>query len=252
MYEKQLLGRQVRYFRYAPPLTKLDDTSDEVRRPNPPYHKAPLYTHSVYYFWWLFIKEHAGYLACCEQGGGGDYSQLYADFGDVRSDDFMGWWRVTGRDLFCEPPQDEIEVFTDIPRSVDFERRLLISIPMEGDLQRTVSELRELLLPAFKQIGRAQYKESRARYQVASKPVLTSLHQHWLAHRAHKEHPNVTLHELADLAGIAADAGGDGDTRMSKMLKANKMRRYLKGSEILIRHVVLGKFPVFKEKEDED
>ena len=249
MYEKQLLGRKVRYFRYAPPLTKLDDTSDD-RRPNPPYRNAPLYTHSVYYFWWLFIKEHEGYLACCASGGKGEYAQLYADFGDVRGDDFMAWWRSTGRDLFCEPPQPEIEVLTADPKGFDFESRVLLSVPMTGDIQRTVAELRELLLPTLKRMTTKDLRKSLARYQVASKPVLTSLYQHWLAWRARKEHPNASLHELADLAGIAADAGSDGKDRRSKMLKANKIKRYLSGSEELIKNVVLGKFPLFNEEQD--
>jgi hypothetical protein len=124
-------------------------------------------------------------------------------------------------------------------------------MPLEGDLQRTVAELRELLTPSFKQISRKDNRPSHARYQVASKPVLTSLYQHWLAHRARKEHPDVPLYQLADLAGIAADAGRDGDSRFSKILKTNKIRRYLKGSEALIHNVGLGKFPLFSNEQDD-
>ena len=251
MYVKQLLGRRVRYFQYAPPLTKLDDTGPEVRRPNPPYFKAPLHTHSVYYFWWLFLKEHDGYQACMERSGAGEYAALYKDFGDIRDDDFMAWWKRTGRDLFCEPPQAAIEIFDHLPSHADLEGRVLISVPLDGDLQRTVAELRELLTPSFKQISRKDDRPSHARYQVASKPVLTSLYQHWLAHRARKEHPDVPLHELADLAGISADAGRDGTDRISKILKTNKIKRYLKGSEALIHHVGLGKFPLFNVQQDD-
>ena len=121
---------------------------------------------------------------------------------------------------------------------------------MTGDIQRTVAELRELLLPTLKRMTTKDLRKSNARYQVASKPVLTSLYQHWLAWRARKEHPNAALHELADLAGIAADAGSDGTDRRSKMLKANKIKRYLSGSEELIKNVVLGKFPLFNEEQD--
>lgn len=250
MYIKQLLGRRVRYFQYAPPLTRLDDAGPDVKRPNPPYFGAPLHTHSVYYFWWLFLKEHVGYQDCMEAGGSGEYAGLYKDFGDIRNDDFMGWWKKTGRDLFCEPPQAEIEVFDHVPLHANLEGRVLISVPLEGDLHRTVAELRQLLMPSFKQLT-PEDGRSRARYQVASKPVLTSLHQHWLAHRARKEHPEVALHQLADLAGIAADAGRDANDRVGKILKTNKIKRYLKGSEALIRNVGLGKFPLFNDERDE-
>lgn len=251
MYEKRLLGRKVRYFRYAPPLTRLDDVSDD-QRPNAPYKNAPLYARSVYYYWWLFLKEHEGYQACCEQNGVGEYAELYRDFGDVRSDDFMAWWRERGRDLFCEPPADEIEVLTQLPADVDFENRIVLSIPVTGDISRTLAELKELLLPAYKQIGKRDNRKSHARYQVSQKPVVSSLHNHWLAWRARRAHPDATLHELADLAGIEADAGRGKQDRMSMILKSNKMRRYLSGAKHLVHYVALGKFPVFEPEAIED
>lgn len=43
MYEKQLYGRKVLYFQYAPPMTQLDDCSDDAldNRPNPPIQERP-------------------------------------------------------------------------------------------------------------------------------------------------------------------------------------------------------------------
>lgn len=94
MYEKMLYRRRILYFRYAPPVTALDDTS--TRDTQPPFEGAPGYMWSVYYYWWAFLRLSKAYKACCESGGEGDLADLYAYFGDVRSDDFMHWWAKGG------------------------------------------------------------------------------------------------------------------------------------------------------------
>lgn len=44
-------------------------------------------------YWFLYLREHAGYIECCESGGAGKYERLYADFGDVRKNiAFDKWW----------------------------------------------------------------------------------------------------------------------------------------------------------------
>ncbi len=46
---------------------------------------------TVHYWWWRFLKMSESYLRCCERNGSGRLSDLYADFGDVRGDDFVAW-----------------------------------------------------------------------------------------------------------------------------------------------------------------
>ena len=64
---------------------------------------------TVYYWWWAYLKRNADYIACCESAGKGKLASLYADFGDVRGEDFKAWWtfKVDGEDrgayLFAEP-----------------------------------------------------------------------------------------------------------------------------------------------------
>lgn len=60
---------------------------------------------SPYYWWWAYLRRNSDYLACCEAGGTGELAALYADFGDVRSDDFRSWWggsEQRGAKLFGE------------------------------------------------------------------------------------------------------------------------------------------------------
>ena len=45
---------------------------------------------------WAFLKRNKDYLACCQAGGKGSLSKLYADFGDVRGDSFKEWWTSDG------------------------------------------------------------------------------------------------------------------------------------------------------------
>ena len=249
MYEKQLYGRKVRYFQYAPPMTNLDDCSADAmdNRPNPHFRDAPLWQRSVYYYWWAFLRENDAYKVACANGGMGPLANLYEDFGDVRDDNFMRWWRAGGRLLFCEPPHDEIKVYLSPPDTHDNNNRILLSIPVSGDMTRTLAELKQLLKPVYRNAQSNASGDSKAKYPVETKAVLTSLHQHWLACQARKAHPNATLAELADLAGIAAGGQGPADDRLVRTSKSVKMGRYLSGAKALIYNVGFGRFPDFTE-----
>lgn len=150
MYEKKLIGRRPLYFRYAPPLTDLDDYSDDL--PKEPYKNTPKSQRSVYYYWWLFLKEHDGYMACCEAGGGGEYASLYADFGDVRDDDFMKWWKCGGRQQFCLPQDDPIHVYPSVGFNLNDSNRVVVSLPVDRDVGEMLAELKQLLMPLRKHV----------------------------------------------------------------------------------------------------
>lgn len=238
MYEKKLIGRKPLYFRYAPPLTDLDDYSDDL--PKEPYKNTPKSQRSVYYYWWLFLKEHEGYITCCEAGGEGEYASLYSDFGDVRDDDFMKWWTRGGRKLFCIPQDDPIHVYGGAGFNLTDENRVVVSLPVDRDVDEMLAELKALLKPLRKQVPVRQ-SDRRARYEVATKPVLSSLHQHWLVWRLRKQNPDMKLYEIADEVGITAD---DKDGKDPKQLKAIMVSRYIKQSKTLIEYVGKGVFPV--------
>lgn len=113
MFEKMLFSGKALYFRYAPPLTDLDEISDDDL-PNRPYPQAEKFERSVYFYWWSFLRENEAYIACCEAGGEGPMNKLYADFGDVRGESFMDWWKSGKRLLFCEPDEAEIVSYAKI------------------------------------------------------------------------------------------------------------------------------------------
>jgi hypothetical protein len=238
MYEKKLIGRKPLYFRYAPPLTELDDYSDDL--PKEPYKNTPKSQRSVYYYWWLFLKEHEGYRACCEAGGTGEYAPLYADFGDVRDDDFMAWWKGGGRLLFCIPRDDPIHVYPSAEFTLNDDNRVVVSLPVDRDVDEMLAELKQLLKPLRKHVP-VRDDGKRAKYEVATKPVLISLHQHWQVLRLKKKKPDMKLHEIADEIGITADGKNEENP---KELKAIKVSRYVRQAKTLIEYVGKGIFPI--------
>jgi hypothetical protein len=242
MYEKQLLNRKVRYFRYAPPMTRLDDTTDDDR-PKPPFSGAPLYMCSVYYYWWAFLRLNADYMQTCEAGGTGQCAELYADFGDVRSDNFLQWWIDTGRDLFAEPADDVIAVVTDADQLNSDKNHVVLSIPVTGDMDRTLAELRKLLQPIYQNHRTNQTRKSQAKYQPHTKPVLSSLHNQLTLWQAYLANPKATNPELAQIARSGALTEERNTEDKYDHATGSSVSRTLALAEKIIANVGLGRFP---------
>ena len=234
MFEKRLFNRVVLRFIYAPPFTELDDVSEDAK-PKSPYKDAPFYMRSGYYYWWAFLRENDEYIACCASGGKGPHAKLYADFGDVRGDDFFKWWRKTGRELFCEREGEKIEVLMSATDAQDKDDRVLMSIPIQKDMDHLVAEFKQLIKPLYKKRRMAD-TVSTARYPIHSRPVVASLHTRLSVYQAHKAdvEGKLTLDELGKAAGIVA---------ADKTQRAITTRKHLTAAQNIIRNVVLGRFP---------
>jgi hypothetical protein len=249
MFAKMLFSGKPLYFRYAPPLTDLDEISDD-ELPNRPYQQAKPYERSVYFYWWAFLRENEAYLARCEAGGEGPMSDLYADFGDVRDGSFMGWWTSGKRMLFCEPEEAEIVSYLSPPTEPIGDERVLVSIPVTGDLDRTMAELRKMLKRAFdherrqrSQIDATAHAYSRAKYPVFMKPVLTALHDRLIIYQARKQHPDASLYDIGLEAGLAERTSGEkGDADHRNRVRA-AVGRALSEAKALVHNVGEGRFP---------
>ncbi len=249
MFEKMLYSGTVLYFRYAPPLTHLDEVSED-KLPNMPYNSAKAHERSVYYYWWLFLKENVEYIATCENDGQGSKSSLYEDFGDLRGDCFMDWWKGGGRLLFCEPPEEEITRYLSLPTKPIERDRVLLSVPVTGDLDRTMSELRKMLKPAFDHVRKKRLHRrdttnsySRARYPVFTKPVLTALHDRLMVFRARNERPSASLYELGEITGIVSRTTGDKHDADHRNRVRALVGRALNEAKALVHNVGEGRFP---------
>ncbi len=249
MFEKMLFNGKALYFRYAPPLTDLDEISDD-QLPNRPYPKAEKFERSVYFYWWSFLRENEAYIACCEAGGEGAMGKLYADFGDVRGDSFMAWWTSGKRMLFCEPPEAKIISYPTLPREPIGEDRVLLSIPVTGDIDRTMAELRKMLQEAFayarcqrQQRNTASQSFSLAEYPVFTKPVLTALHERLVALRARKANPDASLYEIGIETGMTDRTSGIRDDADHRNRVTASVSRYIREARALVYNVGEGRFP---------
>lgn len=244
MYTKRFKSHHVMYFAYAPPMSIHDEIYDPDR-PNLPFPKAELWQRSVYYYWWLFLRESPDYQATCEKQGVGSCSELYSDFGDIRANDFIAWWVARGRDLFKEPEQDGVRVFRGWMESHDDDRGILLSVPFTGDLERTLKEIKALLEPEFERL-RLTRGPSLALYPVASKPVLSALHRRWRILRMHRDNPDLRKIEIYECLKSDGDVLLQNQETNSE--KASFIGKSIREAEALVKYVSLGYFPVTDEK----
>lgn len=252
-----------RFFVYAPPLKGV--RSSKRKPPNPPYKGAPSWKCSVYYYWWEYLRRHEGYRQCCLNGGKGECAKLYDDFGDIHAhDDFWQWWsKEAHNELFCEPTARQIRVLDANSR---FEPTLsndtlTLELPLEVRTAYLIAGIRTVLKQHAAK-AKAAKRISRARYPVATKPVLISLHQHLVVYDAHRANPNLKLHEIYDLvhqeAGLYVSETVEGETvaqlrkldlpyndiqRVVRQRQANLVRRHIRIAEQYIAAVGEGQFP---------
>ena len=241
------------HFAYAWPVK---NPSRSNRKPAaPPYPGAEPWKCSVYYYWWEYLRRHEGYRRTCEQNGVGAYAELYEDFGDVHATDFWSWWRKHNW-IFAEPPIRQVEVAETNDQADD--RTLIVKVPLDTKLAINVRQFKRLVGPKMKRANRAKM-ESRAKYPVATKPVLSSLHEHLSVWDAKQQNPEVADADLADLVGLRINHVVDGETLASrKALKLStvdierKLRRrkqlavqrHLRIAEQYIANVGRGQFPL--------
>jgi hypothetical protein len=242
--------------------------SKRLARIQPPFNGAKPWQHSVYYFWWEFLRRHEGYKDCCARGGAGRYKKLYADFGDVHAyetKDFWFWWTEKldndwkrGEFLFAEPAARRMAV-QDRVLNTQTDDMLVVSIPLEVRTPQLVKNLRRLLDEHKTQVATARNK-SRALYPIAASVRLSTLHQTlavWDTWNEHKHRKK--KYEQAELAGIYINRVVNGETvdglkradlpysdvqqevRRRQIMAFN---RYLAAAEDYIENVGRGQFPL--------
>jgi len=225
--------------------------------------KAGNWQGSVYYLWWQYLKQNEGYLATCEAGGTGEFAKLYANFGDVRGDDFKEWWNEKdpnakgwkdgrGARLFAEPRTEErgIRVLATGEAALDSEEVLTLSIPLYLSKLLIVKHVRELLVQQHKgKRGVRQAKSSQALYKVGKQPNIEALQQGLIVYDYWKSHPELTLWEIGNavlrIEGHAKIKPSDPKrtTVDTRNVLAATVSRYLKRTKATIEKTGLGMFP---------
>ena len=245
------------HFAYAWPVK--DPKRSKRVLPPPPFPEAEPWQCSVYYYWWEYLRRHEGYKRTCAQGGRGRYAKLYADFGNVHEGEFWDWWRAHNW-IFAEPPIRQVKA-AEAGELAD-DHTLIIKVPLETSLAITTRQFKRLVRPQIKKAVR-QKLPSRAKYPVATKPILSALHEHLRVWDAKQRHPNFKDAELADLVGLRINHVVDGETlqsRKSLNLSTDKIekkiyrrkqlavQRHLRIAEQYIENVGKGQFPLREKR----
>ena len=141
-----------------------------ARRPIEDQQRSP------YYWWWAYLRRSDAYLKCCEKNGAGKLGKLYADFGDVRSDDFHAWWTTDDRGpkLFGEKGLQvrfgPLQSPADWHPSWTPDKAIVLAIPLSMNKRKIQSSIRLLLDSKIEsRRGRKALKdaESTASYPLA-------------------------------------------------------------------------------------
>ena len=140
---------------------------------------------SPYYWWWAYLKRSKQYISCCKRGGRGKLEKLYADFGDVRGDDFKAWWTEgeRGRELFAEKQSVhgviELKSKDEWLDEWDGDSTMVVALPLEWskrDLQkRLLALLRKRHTRGPGRLALKGRETSDARYPLARNFNLNSL-----------------------------------------------------------------------------
>lgn len=244
MRSKRLFGNKVLYFQHSPPYTSLDTVSAS-KRLAPPFSDAPDYMCSPYFYWWAFMREWDAYTECCANGGSGPLAKLYDDFGDLRGlhdIHFMDWWKEGGRLLFCEPEDQGVEFLPSAPVQHDDKNRVLISVPVSGDLDRVLAEIRETLgkeMRRHREKGGADPNASRAKYKVLGSPRLSALDKQLRIYRMRAKYAAMTKVEIAYEVGILKAA----HTNFNPDTVTAQVSTYYKEACAIVENLVSGCFP---------
>ena len=243
-----------RYFIQTAPY-KTDRTKRKSRANPPP--KLPAnerFRGSLFYYWWAFLRLNPAYIKTCENAGRGKLSKLYKDFGDVREDDFWGWWK-THNHLFMEPDAGQAR---EINNHNEYERKpntILIEVPIDKKLALRVRQVKRILAVKMS-TDRYRMAKSYAQYKVTGKPVVAALAKYLLAWQIKRDNPKLpyaVIYEMANGRNINIEEAMKPKLRLGRINpnadynvpKTQMGLRYVKAANEIIENVVKGEFPVF-------
>ena len=157
---------------------------------------------SVYYWWWAYLRQNKEYLACCVNGGEGEMSALYEDFGDVRADDFQVWWKSEerGARLFAEPVEENsVRLMNSGELVPDGEDFMAIVFPAKFPKKYILKQCQMLLADWHpRKRGDVLARRSDAKYQYNGQPDINALALTMLVYEMRQTHPEMKLWELGN------------------------------------------------------
>lgn len=220
---------------------------------------------SPYYWWWAYLRRSDAYLKCCEEGGSGDLANLYADFGDVRGEDFHKWWTTEqrGASLFAEQKLEARFGELTSPDQWDpawsSEDVMIVAVPLRESNRRLKGKFAKLLdsrlqrsrgRPALAKVTQtARYPLAR-NYTVQNLERALEAYDLWLQNQAKPKSERMTLWEIGVQMRFNRDAIRQAQSKTSaeRLLGRNMLgahvKRYVTQAQNIIKHTEQGVFPV--------
>ena len=244
------------FFIQSPPLKT--GRTRRKSRPNPPMRlpKEENYKASVFYYWWAFLRLNHAYIKTCENNGQGPLAKLYADFGDVRGENFWAWWR-THSHLFSEPPVSEPHTIDNLAGYKEKPHTILIEVPLDKKLLLRLRQVRRILESRMNST-RYRMSVSYAQYPVTGKPVVAALDRYLRAWEIKQQYPRLPYADLYNMViGREVDIQAamkpkprskknEPDPNYKKNIPNTQMGyRYVRYAEEIISTITRGEFPVF-------
>jgi hypothetical protein len=222
---------------------------------------------SPYYWWWAYLRRSGEYLATCASGGAGKLSSLYADFGDVRDDDFHKWWTggERGAALFAEQPLavrfEELSTPNQWQAGWRQTDVVVVAVPLAMSKRALKGAFAKLLdarhvgkrgrpsVAARHAVSTAKYKLER-NYDINHLRLALDAYDVWVSNQSKSRTERLTLWEIGSTLKInraaikKAESGSDDEKLEGRNVLGATVRRYVKQAQAMIENAGLGRFPV--------
>lgn len=211
------------------------------------------------------MRRNEDYLACCEAGGKGKLAALYADFGDVREDDFHKWWTHDSRGvvLFAEEPLavkfGELESAAEWRKGWYAEETMVVVVPLRVSKRRLKGLFARLLdarhtgkqgRPAMDLLdSTARYALSQ-NYTIRHLQTTMDIYEKWLKNKAVPKKEQLALWEIGREENLNKKAIKDAlsdfahDRLVGRNILAATVSRYVRQAKAIIANTAKGRFPV--------
>lgn len=210
---------------------------------------------SVYYWWFEYLRRHEGYARTCRQGGRGQFSKLYAHFGDVHAADFKSWWTTDNRgaELFAEPKSvRELQLVNleDLQGIAADPNVAYVQVPLNLPKRFLKQEFAKLLLKHHQgKRGVRHARSSNARYPVKGQPNIPALRITLQVYDLRKAEPDLKLWQIGERLRLfqfeQLPASGDSPKTIAnkRNIMASSVGRYLRKAQAMIDNAAMGIFP---------
>jgi len=223
---------------------------------------------SPYYWWWQYLRRNADYTACCEKGGEGELAELYADFGDVRNDNFHKWWTEGDRgvDLFAEQPLSvkfgELDTAADWQPHWDKAAVMVVAVPLSMSKRALKGAFAKLLesrhtgnksgrpsMAKLKTVSTARYQLEH-NYTISGLLTALAVYDLWIDNKRKPKAEQLKLWEIGKALNVNAKAIKRAESNLpyerldGRNVLGATVSRYVKQARAMIENTAVGKFPL--------